>query len=127
MARSGTLEAAVMRYLWQAEAPCTVRDVLSGLEHPTDPGRALAYTTVMTVMDRLHRKGLLTREPHGRAFLYRATESQGDHTATLMAEVLGETSDRSAALVHFARQLGEQERLALTEALTAGIAKPTPP
>lgn len=59
----GPLELSVMDVLWR-EGRCNVRDVVQRLE------RDLAYTTVMTTLDRLYKKGLLDREKCERAFLY---------------------------------------------------------
>lgn len=117
MTRVGELEAAVMQHLWRAGGALTVRQMQEGLQHPREPERELAYTTVLTVMERLHRKGLLVREPQGKAYLYSAAASQADYTARLMADALGGTADRSAALVNFAGQLGHDEREALRNAL----------
>ena len=117
MTRVGELEAAVMQHLWRADGPRTVRQVHAELEHPREPDRALAYTTVMTVMERLYRKGLLVREPHGKAYLYSAAASQADYTARVMADALGSAADRTAALVNFAGQLTDDERQALRKAL----------
>ena len=61
MRTMGELEAVVMQILWSAENPTTVREVLAQIDrHPP-----LAYTTVLTVMDNLHRKGFLSRERVG--------------------------------------------------------------
>ncbi len=62
----GDLEQAVMDVLWATPAAMSVRDVQGKLA----PQRVLAYTTVMTVMDRLAKKGQLTRELDGRAWMY---------------------------------------------------------
>ncbi len=59
----GPLELSVMEVVWQTGA-CNVRDVVQQLD------RELAYTTVMTTMDRLYKKGLLDRTKCDRAFLY---------------------------------------------------------
>ena len=59
----GPLEVAVMEVLW-ARGESAVRDVVDRLE------RSLAYTTVMTTLDRLFKKGLLDRRKSERAFLY---------------------------------------------------------
>jgi predicted transcriptional regulator len=115
--RVGELEAAVMQHLWRSGGARTVRQVHDQLQHPRDPDRELAYTTVMTVMERLYRKGLLVREPHGKAYLYAAAASQADYTAQVMADALGDTADRTAALVNFAGQLSDEERQALRKAL----------
>lgn len=59
----GPLEISVMEILW-AHGECNVHDVTQRV------GRPLAYTTVMTTMDRLYKKGLLARRKADRAFLY---------------------------------------------------------
>ena len=74
----GELEADIMAVLWDNAQLITVRDVLTALQRPA------AYTTVMTVMDNLHRKGLLTRERRGRAYHYRPLWSREEYTARLM-------------------------------------------
>jgi predicted transcriptional regulator len=61
----GPLELSVMEVVWQT-GTCNVRDVVQQLD------RDLAYTTVMTTMDRLYKKGLLDRTKCDRAFLYSA-------------------------------------------------------
>ena len=62
----GDLETAVLNVLWDAARPMSVRDVGAGLKRRP----ALAYTTVLTVLDRLHDKHFVSREKDGRAFLY---------------------------------------------------------
>lgn len=64
----GTLEMTVMEQVWSAGAPVTARDI----HHRLKGGQARAYTTVMTTMDRLHKKHLLTRKKSGLAWLYQA-------------------------------------------------------
>jgi predicted transcriptional regulator len=59
----GDLEAAIMELLWDSGASRLVREVVADL----GPQRPLAYTTVMTVMDNLYRKGWLRRRRDGRA------------------------------------------------------------
>lgn len=66
----GPLEAEIMRALWRAKRPLSVRDVLDRLNRGR--GQQLAYTTVMTVMSRLADKEVLRRRSKGRAFLYEA-------------------------------------------------------
>jgi predicted transcriptional regulator len=67
----GPLEVAVMEMVWKL-GTCNVRDVVEQLE------RKLAYTTVMTTLDRLYKKGLLGREMTDRAFVYSAKVSRED-------------------------------------------------
>lgn len=110
----GQLEAAVMQRLWDWGRPVAVREVLEDLQRE----RELAYTTVMTVLDNLHTKGLVAREKSGRAYLYAPTSSREQHTAGLLDEVLTQSSgDRSAALLHFVGQLSAEEIADLREAL----------
>jgi predicted transcriptional regulator len=71
--------------------------------------RPLAYTTVMTVMDKLHSKKLVRREKHGKAYLYAAISSREEHTAMLLDEVLAASEDRSAALLHLLDRMDRSE------------------
>lgn len=109
----GELEAAIMDVVWRAEAPVRVRDVLDGLEHARQP----AYTTVMTVMDNLHRKGWLSRQLDGRAYRYLATRSRVQAATDALRELLADSGDPTAALLHFARGATEAESQALTRGL----------
>jgi predicted transcriptional regulator len=111
----GELERAVMEVVWAAPAPLSVREVLSRLAE-----RRPAYTTVMTVLDRLAGKGVVTRELSGKAWRYSATWSREEFTARLMLDVLEQTDGRDAALVHFARSVSAEEARILRAALDAG-------
>jgi predicted transcriptional regulator len=97
----GELEAAIMHQMWERDEPATVRDVLAALSG----SRTLAYTTVMTVLDNLHRKGQLSREMSGRAWLYRPVRSRTEHAAALLQNVLAESDDRQEVLMHFVDDL----------------------
>ena len=115
MASLGQLEAAVMERLWAWDRPVSVRDVLEDIQRD----RTIAYTTVMTVLDNLHRKGMVIREKVGRAYVYRSTRSRERHTAELMEQALSGTSDRGAALMHFVRTMSSDEVNDLKKALEA--------
>ena len=108
----GTLEKLIMDRLWSQDHPVAVREVLEDLQRT----RTLAYTTVMTVMDNLHRKGVLTREKDGRAYLYRPAVTREQHTAAFMGEILA-GSDTTATLLHFLDQMPRAEVARLREAL----------
>lgn len=97
----GELEFAIMQELWLRGEPATVREVLTSLS----ASRQVAYTTVMTVMDNLHRKGQLVREMSGRAWLYRPVRSRSEHAAALLQDVLAEAGDRQEVLMHFVADL----------------------
>lgn len=109
----GDLEAVAMDHLWSADGPLTVRDVLERIDR--DP--PLAYTTVMTVMDNLHRKGVVTREREGRAFRYRPTKDRAEHTAELMHELLSGSGDTSVTLLRFLDTMSPGEVKKLKRAL----------
>jgi predicted transcriptional regulator len=101
MAGTGHLERAVLQVLWDSPEPIAGRDVLSALSGREGAERELAVTTVLTVLDRLRRKGLVRRERRGRAHLYEAAVSREDYVAGLMLEALGQAPDRDAALTRF--------------------------
>lgn len=101
----GDLEAQVMEMLWASEEALSVRQVLDALPQE----RHRAYTTVMTVLDNLHRKDFVARERIGRAWHYRPTQSREEHVAGLLDDALGTGKDRAAALLHFIEQLPPDE------------------
>ena len=109
----GDLEAAVMELLWDRSEPATVREALSELRWH----RELAYTTVLTVMDTLFRKGRLTREPAGRAYRYRPAISRAEYVAQTMHDVLVDSGDRAEALLRFVGRMTLDEAAALRAAL----------
>ena len=108
----GDLEAEVMRRIWARGGAVTVRDILGDLEQE----RPIAYTTVMTVMDNLRRKGWLSRRPEGRAYRYQPLVSGEEYSAGLMRQALAASSDRPAVLMHFIGELSAEEADALHEA-----------
>jgi predicted transcriptional regulator len=114
MNRLGDLERAIMEVLWQTSDPMTVRQVGERL---TD--RDLAHTTVMTVLDRLAKKGFVRRQRAGRAWRYRPAETREAYVAELMLTALDQTGDRQAALTRFARSVSGAEAEALRTALEA--------
>jgi predicted transcriptional regulator len=118
VARLGELERAVMDVLWDrsgttaAESGTTVREVAEAL-HDRDP----AYTTVMTVLDRLAGKGMVHRERTGRAWSYRPAASREAYIAQLMLDALDQAGSRDAALVRFVRSVTGDEARVLRRAL----------
>lgn len=113
----GDLERAVMERLWAApdEAALTVREVHAALAAE----REIAYTTVMTVLDRLARKELVSQERDGRAYRYRALASRAALTAGLMRDTLDDFAehDRGTALVAFVADASAEDVAALRQAL----------
>src|ERR1700758_532772 len=113
MRRFGELEAVIMDRLWERGRPMLVREMVDDLHED----RALAYTTVMTVMDNLFRKGWLRRERDGRAWRYEPTGSRSGYTAALMNDALGTSADRRTALAHFVLQMSPHDAALLQQAL----------
>ena len=112
MTRLGDLERAAMDVIWAAPGPLTARDVADALAD-----RGLAYTTWLTVLGRLERKGLLERDKSGRAHTYVAPSTREDHITVLLQQALGQAEDRTAALARFARSVSADEAEALRRAL----------
>src|SRR3954463_11720922 len=78
----GTLELRVLEVMWARGGESSVRDLLGAFPHA-------AYTTVMTTMERLHRKGVLDRRKDGRAFLYRPISSREEMESGIVARAVG--------------------------------------
>ena len=87
----GPLEQRVLDHLWRRRAPASVREVRSELAPD------LAYTTFMTTLDRLFKKGLLDRQPDGRAFRYSARASREAFGASQVRSLLARFFGRGAA------------------------------
>lgn len=112
MSGLGELERAVMEVLWDRGEPTLVRDVVRALAE-----RDLAYTTVMTVLDRLAKKGFVRRHRSGRAWCYLPAASRESFVAQLMLDALALTGDREAALTRFAHAVSSPEAEVLSRAL----------
>jgi len=104
-----------MQVVWAAPEPVTARQVADELAD-----RGLAYTTWLTVLGRLERKGLLARDRDARAHTYTPVGSRADLVAGLLHQALGQADDREAALQRFARTMTPAEAGALRRALDAG-------
>ena len=123
----GTLERDVMTIAW-ASAEISVRDVCEQLSSN------VAYTTVMTTMDRLFKKGLLARRKVGRAFLYRAAATRhemegavatelvhnllqrdGGEPLPILSSLVDAVSDRDRALLDELERLIREKRKAIRE------------
>lgn len=97
-----------------------VLDILQAAEEPLSPaavrerlGGELAYTTVVTILSRLHAKGVLERERVGRAFRYTPVADEPGLAARRMASVLAAEPDREAVLARFVSGLSEEDEQAL--------------
>jgi predicted transcriptional regulator len=116
----GDLEASVMDVLWTAQRPLLVRDVVELMR----PERTLAYTTIMTVLDNLHRKGWVDREREGRAWRYEPRLDRQAYTALLMQEALVVSDDRVGVLARFVEQMDPEDAAALADMLQGAEDRP---
>jgi predicted transcriptional regulator len=111
----GSLERAVMEALWELSsgapsATFTARQVAESFpDH--------AYTTLLTILDRLAKKGFVEQIRDGKTHHYRPTKSRDAYIAELMHEALNGTSDRNAALVRFAQTVSADQAAILREVL----------
>lgn len=108
----GPLEERVLDLLWRSTGPQAVRDVQESLQGD------LAYTTVMTTLDRLYKKGLLERRREGQAFLYSPRESREAFAASVLRRGLDRLLGRGSAaplLASFVDAVSEHDRELLPE------------
>lgn len=109
----GELEAVIMDRLWTRNAVSTVRDIFDELSQD----RQIAYTTVMSTMDNLHRKGILTRERVAQAYHYRPVMTREEYSATLMRASFDPLGDTDLVLTHFLEQMPAEESARVQDAL----------
>ncbi|GAY10927.1 transcriptional regulator, MecI family [Pseudonocardia sp. N23] len=111
----GALESEVVACLAAADGPLTPAQV------QTELGDDLAYTTVLTTLSRLHDKQVVTREPHGRAHVYRLvggrTDAEAGLTAREMRKLLDGGVDRASVLAQFVGRLDEDSEQLLRDLL----------
>jgi predicted transcriptional regulator len=120
----GDLAQAILELIGRADTAMTPAQVRDALD------RQLAYTTVMTVMARLHERGLLTRTRAGRAFAYTAIGDPANVTARRMHRLLDIEQDRVGVLARFVDGLTEDDEQVLRgllDQITADQDTPTPP
>jgi predicted transcriptional regulator len=108
---AGELAGQVLGILHAAGEPMSPADVRERL------GGELAYTTVVTILSRLHAKGVLDRERAGRAYRYTPVADEPGLAARRMASVLAGESDREAVLARFVSGLSDEDEQALRRML----------
>jgi predicted transcriptional regulator len=103
----GSLESRLMERIW-ARGEISVRDLHAEL------APRLAYTTIMTTLDRLFKKGLLNRRKMGKAFYYAAKQTEAEYkerlTQHLFGMVLHDGKDSSVVLSGFVDAVSETDR-----------------
>jgi len=107
----GALEAEVLRHLWAMARPASPGEVLEAM------GGELAYSSVMTILVRLWRKGLVGRDRRGRAYVYQPLLSEAELAASRMRATLDRTGDTEAALSRFVGTLSKREERVLRRVL----------
>ncbi|WP_243769788.1 BlaI/MecI/CopY family transcriptional regulator [Amycolatopsis acidicola] len=103
----GELETEVLAALWSHDGPATAAEV----QQLVDAG--LAYTTVLTILTRLHEKGVLTREKRGRSFVFAPVEDEAGLAARQMRELLDTQPDRARVLARFVSDLSAADETML--------------
>jgi BlaI family transcriptional regulator, penicillinase repressor len=102
-------ELAIMKVVWKLDS-ATVRDVYENLR----AHRAIAYTTVMTMMKILEEKGYLKKLRAERAYVYRPTKPRHQVLGAMVRDFVDRVFDGAAGglLVHLAkdRRLSKDER-----------------
>ncbi|CAM5557369.1 BlaI/MecI/CopY family transcriptional regulator [Streptomyces narbonensis] len=107
----GELEAQVLAALRQAPGARTAGWVQERL------GGDLAYTTVITILTRLHVKGAVSRERVGRSFEWTAVADEAGLAALRMRKVLDGEADRGAVLASFVTALSPHDERLLRDLL----------
>jgi predicted transcriptional regulator len=104
----GALEAQVMDAVWLADSPVCVDDVRQTLSRD---GKESAYTTIMTTLSRLHKKGLLDRALKGKAYMYTARVSRRELTSSATQDVIDGLMSTFAepAMSYFVEALGKSD------------------
>jgi len=115
----GPLEERLMEVVW-SDGPLTVREVCGRLRGPGSP----VYTTVMTTLDRLFQKALLSRRKEGNAFVYSAAMTRQDVHRRIVEETVSALIERSgdpvlAAFVDAAASANEENLRRLEKLIAA--------
>lgn len=119
----GALEAAIMDVLWRADrslSPGEVRDLLGKSDEAQ--ARELSYSTVVTILTRLHGKKMLERTRVGRSFQYAPLADEAGLEARRLAALLDGSADRAAVLSRFVADLSDSD-----EELLRRLLGPTAP
>ncbi|HLQ53651.1 MAG TPA: BlaI/MecI/CopY family transcriptional regulator [Streptosporangiaceae bacterium] len=115
---AGELEAAVLSVLWQAGRALSPGEVQQALTGQADaPAPELSYSTVVTILSRLHAKKALDRRRDGRAFRYAPVADEAGLAARRLAAMLDKEPDRQAVLSRFVADLSESDEALLRRVL----------
>jgi predicted transcriptional regulator len=107
----GSLESEVLAALWAAGRPLTAGEVVDALDDD------LAYTTVQTILTRLHGKGAVDRELTGRAHAYTPLLDEAGLAANRMRAMLDKGGDHAAVLIRFLGSLTSEDEATVAKLL----------
>jgi len=117
--RDGELSGLVLDILHQAGRPVTAGEVLDRLQG--SGAGPLAYTTVVTILSRLHAQGIADRSRAGRAYAYRTAAGHAQLAARQMRRVLDAQDDRAGVLASFVGGLTARDERVLRELLVPDL------
>ncbi|OJX65514.1 MAG: CopY family transcriptional regulator [Micrococcales bacterium 73-13] len=101
----GELEGGILRILWDAETPLSAKEIQEAFD-----GHTPAYTTVMTSLERLQKKGQVIRSGDSpRKVRFEAARTEHEHASEAMLSALDGAANREAALLRFAGNLDAQD------------------
>ncbi|MEU1229199.1 BlaI/MecI/CopY family transcriptional regulator [Streptomyces sp. NPDC005828] len=100
---NGAREAQILTLLQHAGGALTPGEVVERLQ------AELTYSTVVTILTRMHGKGMLHRSPRGRAYAYAPVTDDAGFAARRMRSVLDDRPDREAVLARFADELSDAD------------------
>lgn len=103
----GTLERRIMDVMWRSAEDLSVRDVHAALQQD------LAYTTVMTTLDRLYKKGFLSRARAGRAYRYVARLDRHQVAMELVSNLVDDIGEQDRSLLDELERYVRERRRAL--------------
>ena len=123
---AGALEAEILSILREADGPLSPGEVRqrlafrqhTGVQDGGGPRGELSYSTVVTIVSRLHAKGLLARQRAGRGFTYTPFD-EASLAARRMSQVLGSEHDHDAVLSRFVSGLSGRDARLLRELLAS--------
>ena len=130
---AGALESAVLSVLWSASEPLSPGEVRERLARGGDvdgSGAELSYSTVVTILTRLHEKNALSRERDGRAYRYAPVSDEAGLAARRLSQLLDRAPNREAVLSRFVDDLSEHDEQLLRDLLGgrgAGAGSPGSP
>lgn len=116
---AGALESAILGVLWNAPGALSPGEVRESLARTDVESTALSYSTVVTILTRLHEKGSLSRERDGRAYRYAPVADEAGLAARRLSQLLDRSADREAVLSRFVADLSARDEELLRSLLGA--------